>query len=119
MTQSHRFCSERSTGEMISRGVSDADAIQAAISTRLGDLLEESMTLLGLIIWVFASNFQLAVICFIGAPVIVYPIVHFGRRLRQTTHRSQERMSDMATILEETIRGVRIVKSFTMERFEI
>jgi ATP-binding cassette, subfamily B, bacterial MsbA len=119
INQSHRFFSERSTGEMISRIVSDADAIQAAISTRLGDLLEESMTLLGLMIWVFASNFQLAVICFIGAPTIVWPIAYFGRRLRHTTHRSQERMADMATVLEETLRGVRIVKSFTMEKFEI
>jgi subfamily B ATP-binding cassette protein MsbA len=51
--------------------------------------------------------------------LVVYPIVHFGKRLRGTTHRSQERMADMATLLEETIRGVRIVKAFTMERFEI
>ncbi|HET7706886.1 MAG TPA: ATP-binding cassette domain-containing protein, partial [Thermoanaerobaculia bacterium] len=41
------------------------------------------------------------------------------RRLRGTTHRSQERMADIATQLEETIRGVRIVKAFTMEKFEI
>jgi len=119
INQSHRFFSERSTGEMVSRLVSDADAIQAAVSTRMGDLIEESMTLVGLIVYVFISNFQLAVICFFGAPVIVWPIAHFGRRLRHTTHRSQERMADMATILEETIRGVRIVKSFTMEKFEI
>jgi len=117
--QSHRFFAERSTGEMVSRLVSDADAIQAAVSTRMGDLIEESITLVLLIGYVFISNTQLAVLCFFVAPVIVVPIAHFGRRLRKTTHRSQERMADMATILEETIRGVRIVKSFTMERFEI
>ncbi|HYU24941.1 MAG TPA: ABC transporter transmembrane domain-containing protein, partial [Thermoanaerobaculia bacterium] len=117
--QSHRFFSERSTGEMVSRLVSDADAIQAAVSTRMGDLIEESITLVLLIGYVFISNTQLAVICFFVAPVIVVPIAHFGRRLRKTTHRSQERMADIATILEETIRGVRIVKSFTMEKFEI
>ena len=38
--QSHRFFTERSTGEMVSRVVSDADAIQAAVSTRMGDLLQ-------------------------------------------------------------------------------
>jgi subfamily B ATP-binding cassette protein MsbA len=117
--QSHRFFSERSTGEMVSRLVSDADAIQAAVSTRMGDLIEESMTLLGLTVYVFINNAQLAFVCFFVAPVIVYPIAHFGRKLRKTTHRSQERMADLATILEETIRGVRIVKSFTMEKFEI
>ena len=117
--QSHKFFAERSTGEMVSRIVSDADAIQAAVSTRMGDLFQESITLLGLIVYVFITNPELALISMIVAPILVYPVIHFGLRLRGTTHRSQERMADLATILEETIRGVRIVKAFTMERFEI
>jgi subfamily B ATP-binding cassette protein MsbA len=117
--QSHRFFSERSTGEMVSRVVSDADAIQAAVSTRMGDLFQESLTLFFLLAYVFWTNPELALITFIVAPVMVYPVVHFGGKLRGTTHRSQERMADIATLLEETIRGVRIVKAFTMERFEV
>jgi len=117
--QSHRFFSERSTGEMVSRVVSDADAIQAAVSTRMGDLFQESLTLLLLLIYVICMDPELALITFVVAPVMVYPVVVLGRRLRGTTHRSQERMADIATLLEETIRGVRIVKAFTMERFEI
>src|ERR1019366_2960344 len=117
--QSHRFFSERSTGEMVSRVVSDADAIQAAVSTRMGDLFQESLTLFFLLVYVFWAYPELALVTFGAAPLIVYPVVHFGKRLRGTTHRSQERMADMATLLEETIRGVRIVKAFTMERFEI
>jgi ATP-binding cassette, subfamily B, bacterial MsbA len=117
--QSHRFFSERSTGEMVSRVVSDADAIQAAVSTRMGDLLQETVTLVGLIAWLFYLNPLLALVSLIGAPLIVLPVVQFGKRLRRTTHRSQERMAEIATLLEETIRGVRIVKAFTMERFEI
>ncbi len=119
ISQSHRFFSERSTGEMVSRIVSDADAIQAAVSTRMGDLFQESITLIGLILFVFISNPELALISLVVAPVLVFPVVHFGVRLRGTTHRSQERMADIATLLEETIRGVRIVKAFTMEKFEI
>src|ERR1700682_662237 len=117
--QSHRFFSQRSTGEMVSRIVSDADAIQAAVSTRMGDLFQESITLIGLILYLFYRNTELALICLVGAPALIYPVVHFGKRLRGTTHRSQERMADIATLLEETIRGVRIVKAFTMEKFEI
>ena len=117
--QSQKFFSERSTGEMVSRVVSDADAIQAAVSTRMGDLFQESITLIGLIMLVFITNTELAVISMIAAPVIVVPVVQFGKRLRRTTHHSQERMADIATLLEETIRGVRVVKAFTMEKFEI
>ena len=117
--QSHRFFTERPTGEMVSRVVSDADAIQAAVSTRMGDLLQESVTLAGLIAYLFYINPFLAVVSLFGAPLIVVPVVQFGKRLRRTTHRSQERMAEIATLLEETIRGVRIVKAFTMEPFEI
>jgi subfamily B ATP-binding cassette protein MsbA len=117
--QSHRFFAERSTGEMVSRVVSDADAIQAAVSTRMGDLFQESLTLFFLLLYVICMDPELALITFILAPAMVYPVVYLGKRLRGTTHRSQERMADMATQLEETIRGVRIVKAFTMERFEI
>jgi ATP-binding cassette, subfamily B, bacterial MsbA len=117
--QSHRFFTERSTGEMVSRVVSDADAIQAAVSTRMGDLLQESATLIFLIGYLFYLNPLLAVVSLIGAPLIVTPVVQFGKRLRKTTHKSQERMAEIATLLEETIRGVRIVKAFTMEPFEI
>ncbi len=117
--QSHRFFAERSTGEMVSRVVSDADAIQAAVSTRMGDLLQESVTLVLLIGYVFYLNPVLALVSLVGAPLIITPVVQFGKRLRRTTHRSQERMAEIATLLEETIRGVRIVKAFTMERFEI
>jgi len=119
INQSHRFFAQRSTGEMVSRLVSDADAIQAAVSTRMGDLFQESITLVGLILFVFLSNTQLAFISLVVAPVIIIPVMHFGKKLRGTTHRSQERMADIATLLEETIRGVRIVKAFTMEQFEI
>jgi ATP-binding cassette, subfamily B, bacterial MsbA len=117
--QSHRFFSERPTGEIVSRVVSDADAIQAAVSTRMGDLLQESVTLFGLMVYLFILNPWLALVSLVGAPLIVTPVVQFGKRLRKTTHKSQERMAEIATLLEETIRGVRIVKAFTMERFEI
>ncbi|HET7435083.1 MAG TPA: ABC transporter transmembrane domain-containing protein [Thermoanaerobaculia bacterium] len=117
--QSHNFFTQRSTGELVSRVVSDADAIQAAVSTRMGDLLQESITLLGLIIYLFVLNPVLALVSFVGAPLIVVPVVQFGKKLRRTTHRSQERMAEIATVLEETIRGVRIVKAFTMEPFEV
>src|SRR5438874_2256085 len=94
INQSHRFFAERSTGEMVSRLVSDADAIQAAVSTRMGDLFQESITLIGLLVYIFLSNTELALISFVVAPLLVWPVVSFGLRLRRTTHRSQERMAD-------------------------
>ena len=118
--QSHRFFSERSTGEMVSRVVSDADAIQAAVSTRMGDLFQESVTLVGLIVYVFCPNPELALMSSRRrAAASSSRSSTSASGCASTTHRSQERMADIATLLEETIRGVRIVKAFTMEPFEI
>jgi subfamily B ATP-binding cassette protein MsbA len=117
--QSNRFFSRRATGALMSRIVSDVEAIQAAVSIRVGDLFQESLTLLVIGGVILFANAELAIFTFIIAPIIVYPVVQFGRRLRKTTRKSQERMADIATILEETIKGVRIVKAFSMEPFEI
>ncbi len=119
ISQSNRFFAQRSTGELVSRVVSDADAIQAAVSIRMGDLFQESANLIVLTGFVLLANTELALISFVVAPLIVMPVVQFGRRIRKATGKSQERMADIATILEETIKGVRIVKAFAMEPFEI
>lgn len=117
--QSNRFFSRKSTGELMSRIVSDVEQIQAAVSIRVGDLIQESLTLLVISVVILLMNAELAVFTFIIAPIIAYPVVQFGRRLRSATRVSQERMAGIATILEETIKGVRIVKAFAMEPFEI
>jgi subfamily B ATP-binding cassette protein MsbA len=117
--QSNRFFSKRPTGELVSRIVSDADAVQAAVSIRMGDLFQESANLLVLIALVLLRNTELAVVSLVIGILIVIPVVQFGKRLRRATHISQERMADIATLLEETIKGFRIVKAFAMEPFEI
>lgn len=117
--QSARFFARKSTGELVSRVVSDVDSIQAAVSIRMGDLFQESANLIVLMVFVLLSHTELAIVSFVVAPLIVWPIVQFGKRLRRFSRHSQERMADVATVLEETIRGVRIVKAFAMEPFEV
>ncbi|HUP66344.1 MAG TPA: ABC transporter transmembrane domain-containing protein [Thermoanaerobaculia bacterium] len=117
--QSNRFFAERTTGELVSRIVSDVEQVQAAVSIRIGDLFQESINLIAIAMVILLINTELALFTFILAPVIAYPVVQFGRRLRRATRVSQERMADIATLLEETIKGVRIVKAFAMETFEI
>ena len=119
INQSNRFFARRPTGELVSRIVSDVEMIQTAVSTRMGDLVQESANLIVLAAYVLFVNTELALISFVVAPVIIIPIAQFARRLRRATRITQERMANVATLLEETIRGVRIVKAFAMERFEV
>jgi subfamily B ATP-binding cassette protein MsbA len=113
------FFRERTTGTLISRVVSDMERIQSAASEKLVDLLREGLTLLSLAAYLFYLDWRLAVMSFVVAPVVIYPLVKFGKKLRKTSTSSQKRMADISTLLHESITGNRIVKAFGMEGFEI
>ena len=117
--QSSRFHAEHTSGELFSRVVSDVDKMQSAVSNRLLDLFQQSATLVVLVVLLLSTHFELALICLFGAPLIVYPIYRFGQGMRQTSHRSQERMAELSSLLTEMVRGHRIVKAFGMEEFEL
>lgn len=114
-----RFFREKTTGTLISRLVSDMERIQSAASDKLGDLIRESLTLLGLAAYLFYLDWRLAAISFLVAPLVILPIVKFGQKLRKTSTSSQKKMAELSNLLHESITGNRIVKAFGMEGFEI
>ena len=117
--QSSRFHAEHTSGELVARVINDVALMQNAVSNRLLDLFQQSITLLFLLALLLSTHFRLAVIALVVAPVLVYPIVRFGKGMRRTSHRSQERMADLASLMTEGVRGHRVVKAFGMEDFEI
>ncbi|TKJ32037.1 ABC transporter permease [bacterium (candidate division B38) B3_B38] len=117
--QSLNFFSEHPTGLLMSRVISDMERMQEAVSEKLGDLLRGSLTLLGLVAYIFYLDWRLATISIFVAPLVIYPIIKLGYKLRATSYSSQERMAELSTQLFETITGNRIVKAFGMEKFEI
>jgi subfamily B ATP-binding cassette protein MsbA len=119
LAQSSRFHSEHPSGELVARVINDVALMQNAVSNRLLDLFQQSVTLVFLLTLLLSTHFRLALISLIAAPVMLYPIVRFGRGMRRTSHRSQERMADLASLMAEGIRGHRVVKAFGMEGFEV
>jgi subfamily B ATP-binding cassette protein MsbA len=118
LEQTSRFHAEHPSGELVSRVVHDVGVLQAAISTRLVDLFQQSVTLLGLLLLLFSIDFGLAFVSLVAAPAVLYPIVRFSKGMRRTSHRAQERTADLANLVSESARGQRVVKAFGMEEFE-
>jgi len=118
LEQSARFHSEHPSGELVSRVVHDVGVLQAAVSTRLVDLFQQSVTLVVLLLVLFSIDLKLALSCLILAPAVLYPIVRFAKGMRRTSHRAQERTADLANLVAEVSRGHRVVKAFGMEEFE-
>lgn len=116
--QSAAFFSARTTGKLISRVTNDVSQIQQAVSETLGDLARESLALVGFAALLFYYDARLALVCLTGAPLVVYPLVRLGQRVRRTTRRSQEALEQITHVTAEAFSGHRIVKAFGAESRE-
>jgi len=106
------------SSRMMSRVLNDVNWIQNAVSGVVKDFFQQSLTFLVLFGVVFYQNWQLTLLSSVVIPLSVYPMVRFGNRLRRIATIGQERTADMATALQETLTGIRIVKGFTQESAE-
>lgn len=117
--QSSHFFDHKPTGELMSRLTNDVDKIQQAVSGSMGDLLQEVFILFALVIYVFITDWHLALASFVIAPLAVIPLAAFSRQLKKKGKLNQIKMSQIYNLLYESITGNKIVKAFTMEKFEI
>ena len=113
------FFHKKPTGELISRIISDVTLIQGAVSNILVGILKDTCQAFFLIGVIFYQNWRMALISLILLPLIVYPVVKFGRWHRRLSRRSQQTTAQISNILYETITGNRIVKAFCTEKYEI
>ncbi len=119
LEQSSRFHADHPSGELVARVINDVAMMQNAVANRLLDLFQQSFTLVALLALLLSTHFRLALVSLIVAPALLVPIVRFGKGMRRTSHRSQERMADLASLMAEGVRGHRVVKAFGMEDFEL
>jgi subfamily B ATP-binding cassette protein MsbA len=118
LAQSAEFFSQRTTGQLMSRVTNDVSQVQQAVSETIGDLLREGLALVGYAVLLFYWDYRLALVCITGAPVVVYPLVRLGQRVRRTSRRSQEELERLSHITAEAFTGHRIVKAFGAEGHE-
>jgi len=113
------FFQKKPTGELISRIISDVTLIQGAVSNILVGILKDTCQVLFLIGVIFYQDWRMASIAMISLPLVVYPIVNFGRRHRSLSRSNQQTTAQISNILYETITGNRIVKAFCTEKYEV
>jgi len=116
--QSAGFFAHRTTGELMSRINNDVGQVQQAVSETVGDLARESLSLVGFLALMIYYDLWLSIVCLTGAPLIVYPLIWLGQRVRRTTRRSQEALSHLSHLSAEAFTGHRIVKAFGTEGYE-
>ena len=112
------FTNEK-TGTLISRITNDVTVINTGISASFVTLIREPLTILVYLSIALSLSWRLTLIAFVVIPFALLFISRIGIILYRESDLSQRRMADITSVLQETISGMKIVRAFGMEDFEI
>ena len=107
-------------GEIQSRFLNDAAALQGILTQSFLGTLSNLITILGALAIMASINWPLALVAALMLPTFAFPVLHFGQRAYVATERTQKALGRLSTLLEETLNlsGVLVVKTFGMEKHE-
>jgi ATP-binding cassette, subfamily B, bacterial MsbA len=110
---------DQTSGRLISRMTSDIMLMRLSVSNVLTGFIKESMTAIFLVGVMFYQSWQMALFTFGILMFGVLPTIRLGRRMRKITDATQARFADFTSQLDDTFQGVRAVKAYGREDFEI
>ena len=113
------FYQQRETGNLMSRITQDVGRLRDFIAEGLQDIIGDSMTLIFMCIIMFTVNWQLALWVLLPIPFIILFSFYFGHKMSKVFHVLWRRYAGISTILASTIPGIRVVKAFTREKYEV
>ena len=118
LRQDAQFFETHSTGRIMSSIMNDLEKIQVATSHMLADWLRQSFSAIFLLWVVLQKDWRLALVSLTVLPFVLVPTARIGRWIRRTTRRAQDNAAELNQILQETISGQQVVKSFGAEDLE-
>ncbi|CAH0497889.1 ABC transporter transmembrane domain-containing protein [Novosphingobium sp. CECT 9465] len=113
------FFESNSPKEISSRMTSDTAIIEQVVGTTVSVALRNVITAVGGLIYLFYLAPKLTAILMIGIPLVVGPIVFFGRRVRNVSRSSQDRVAGIGVIVAEVLGAMKIVQAFGQEKREL
>ncbi|MBY0408012.1 MAG: ABC transporter ATP-binding protein, partial [Rickettsiales bacterium] len=109
----------QASGRLISRFTNDIMLMRNAFSSVLTALAKESITMLFLVTLMFYQNHRMALIAMPVFLFAIYPLIRLGKNMRKIAYRTQRELGDFTSTLDEVFQGVRTVKSYNRESYEI
>ncbi|PPR22009.1 MAG: putative multidrug export ATP-binding/permease protein [Alphaproteobacteria bacterium MarineAlpha10_Bin2] len=103
------------TGELLSRITTDTTLLQTVIGSQASSALRNLLLLTGGIVMLFITSPRLTGLVFVLVPVVVVPIIILGRRVRQRSRLSQDRIADLGGQVEESLNAIHTIQAFGQE----
>jgi ATP-binding cassette subfamily B protein len=114
-TMSIGFFTRRRPGVLISRMTNDVEALDTLVTDGLITLVSSTLTLLGVVLILLFLDFQLALVTFATFPILAIGSVIFRIASAGAYRRTREKIANITAYLQETLSGVRVVRSFAQE----
>ncbi len=112
------YFDSNNSGYMISRITNNVGQVTQATSDAVRTIVREGFTAIGLLIYLFYSNWMLSLVFVAITPIIVVLVAYVSKRLRTISKRIQESIGDMTHITSELVGGHRVVRSYGGEDYE-
>ncbi len=106
------------SGEIMSRLTTDTTLLQHIIGTSFSMALRSALMFLGALILLLFTNLKLSLMVLVGVPLVLLPIVLYGRRVRRLARASQDSIADVGSYAGEIIQHIKTVQSYTREDHE-
>ncbi|MCL4862331.1 MAG: ABC transporter ATP-binding protein/permease [Caldilineaceae bacterium] len=115
MRQDHGFLTRTPTGDLVSRLSSDIDSLNAVLSNSIVVILVEGVTLVIIVIVMFATNWRLALIALAVLPVVAIVTRYFRQRIRNSSSGERTAMARISAFMNEHLHGLTVVQLFGHE----
>jgi subfamily B ATP-binding cassette protein MsbA len=113
------FYSGRRVGEIVSRLSSDVTQMRTMLTSNVTSLLSQVVSLVGALVIVLTINAHLTLFILALVPALILIAAVFGSRIQKASTGVQDTLADSTTVAEEALQGVRVVKSFGREKYEM
>lgn len=114
-----RFYHKHTTGALMSSVLSDVAVMQNGIANVVTSVCRDGFSAISLLVVIFYRSWELALITFIVIPLTIYSAQKIGKRIKRLSGQSQEKIGDVAALLQETYTGIKVVKAFGLEEWVI
>ncbi|MDA0823880.1 MAG: ABC transporter transmembrane domain-containing protein [Proteobacteria bacterium] len=104
------------TGEVLSRLTADTTLIQTVVGSSLSIALRSFVILIGGLIMLTITSVKLTAMIVLLVPIIVFPIVLVGRKIRNLSRDTQDRIADTSALAAEVLNAIQVVQAFTLEK---
>jgi ATP-binding cassette subfamily B protein len=105
-------------GEVLSRLTTDTTLVQAISGVNLSIVLRSVLGLIGSLLLLATTNAKLTGIILVLIPIVVMPLIIFGRRVRGLSRASQDRIAETSGLAGETLNAIQTVQAFTLETLQ-